>query len=135
VSRTVTLALSLLTGTACARAAPPLTPVDAVTSSLRAVATAQEAFFQDHHTYTTDLDALLRYPGCRVHRGVRITIHEAAADGWAASGSHRNAPDRSCVQWVSRPGGVAVPVTRREGRRADALPGGVVCDSTDDPPR
>ena len=35
------LALGLLAGMACARGAPPLSPVEAVTSSLRAVASAR----------------------------------------------------------------------------------------------
>jgi hypothetical protein len=113
----------------CVRAsAPTLTPVEAVTSSLRAVAAAQHKHYSEHGSYSTDLATLRRYPGCVIQSGVRITIQEGSPRGWAASGFHPDFPDRSCVQWVSRPGGVPVPITAREKRRGDALPGGVVCD-------
>ena len=120
---------------ACARGAPPLTPVEAVTSSLRAVASAQEAHYADHRTYTTDLDVLRTYPGCRIHSNVTITIHSGTAEGWAASGFHARFADRSCVQWVSRPGAVPVPRTLRDSLGGDARPGGVVCDAPEGPPR
>ena len=135
MTRTGTVILGTLVGAACARGAPPLTPVEAVTSSLRAVASAQEAYYADHGTYTADLDALRRYPGCHIQLDVTITIHEGTSRGWAASGFHPQFPERSCVQWVSRPGGASVPLTRRESRRGDALPGGVVCDSAAVPHR
>jgi hypothetical protein len=109
---------------------PPLTPVGAVTSSLRAVAAAQEKHYTDHGTYSSDLQALRRYPGCVIQPQVRITFHEASKRGWAASGFHPMFPERSCVQWVSRPDGVPVPQTLLEKRRADEKPGGVVCDAS-----
>jgi len=107
----------------------PLTPVGAVTSSLRAVAAAQERYYTDHGTYSADLKALERYPGCVIQPRVTITFHEAGTRGWAASGFHPAFPDRSCVQWVSRPDSVPVPRTLLEQRRADEKPGGVVCDA------
>jgi hypothetical protein len=119
--------LALVAG--CVRSPePPLTPVGAVTTSLRAVASAQGKYYTEHGTYTTDLGALRRYPGCRIQPDVTITIHAANADGWAASGFHPGFANRSCVQWFSRPGAVPVPVTALERRRGDSLPGGVVCD-------
>jgi hypothetical protein len=113
----------------CARSPEPrLSPVAAVTSSLHAVATAEEKYYTEHGTYTTEVGALRRYPGCSVQPGVTITIHEANADGWAASGFHPGFASRSCVQWFSLPGAVAVPVTALERLRGDSIPGGVVCD-------
>ena len=127
--------LVVMAGINCARAGrqPPISqelrPVDAVRSSLRAIASAEERYFADHGTYTTDVSALLEYPGCDVRQDVTITIHTATEQGWAASGTHPGFPDRSCVQWVSRPGAIPVPVTRQDGRRGDERPGGVVCDA------
>ena len=127
---TLCLVLTSLAAACAPSSGPTLTPVGAVTSSLRAVAAAQEKHYSDHGSYSTDLAALRRYPGCVIQPGVTITIHEGGAWGWAASGFHPGFPDRSCVQWVSRPGGVPVPLTTFEKRRGDALPGGVVCDPT-----
>jgi hypothetical protein len=125
-----------LAGVNCAppaRQAPaaeePVRPIEAVRSSLHAIASAEERYYSDHGTYTTDVAALLEYPGCDIKPAVSITIHTASADGWAASGTHPGFPGRSCVQWVSRPGAIPVPVTRQDGRRGDELPGGVVCDA------
>lgn len=116
---------------ACARSStPPLTPVAAVTSSLRAVAAAQEQYYSDHRSYTTDLAALRQYPGCVIQPGVTITVHAAGPRGWAASGFHPEFPGRSCVQWVSAPDGVPVPETALQHRRGDFVPGGVVCDAS-----
>ncbi len=119
-----------LLAAACAGAAPPPpAPIGAVRTSLRAVASAQERYWRDHGTYATGVAELMRYPGCRVQPGVTITIHAATAKGWAASGTHPGLADRSCVQWVSEPGGVPVPITQHDGRRGDEEPGGVVCDA------
>jgi hypothetical protein len=122
-------ALAVLLFACASPPAPALTPVGAVTSSLRAVAAAQEKHYTDHGTYSTNLEALRRYPGCVIQPGVTITFHEGSTRGWAGSGFHRGFPDRSCVQWVSRPDGVPVPLTLLEQRRADEVPGGVVCDA------
>ena len=95
-----------------------------------AVAVAEEKYYADHASYTTDLTALQQYFGCVIQPGVTITVHDAGPRGWAASGFHPGFPDRSCVQWVSAPDGVAVPETALEHRRGDSLPGGVVCDAS-----
>lgn len=131
VTRVAVLVALAAAGAGCARSSgAPLTPVGAVTSSLRAVAAAQEQYYSEHRSYTTDLAALRRYPGCVIQPGVTITVHAAGARGWAASGFHPEFPGRSCVQWVSAPDGVPVPETTLEHRRGDALPGGVVCDAS-----
>jgi len=107
----------------------PLTPIEAIRTSLHAVASAQERYYADHGTYSTDLDALQQYPGCNIRPSVTITIHTASAQGWAASGTHPGFPDRSCVQMYSEKGTIPVPLTHRDARRADEHPGGVVCDA------
>jgi hypothetical protein len=96
---------------------------------LHAIATAEEKYFRDHGTYTQDVATLRRYPDCTIQPGVEVTVHDASAHGWAASGTHAGFPARSCVQWYAKPGQIPVPVTRRDRRRADEVPGGVVCDS------
>jgi hypothetical protein len=130
VARAVVLLASAAVGAACTgSSSPPLPPINAVTSSLRAVATAQEKYYADHRSYTTDVAALRQYPGCPLQPGVTITVHAAGPRGWAASGFHPGFPGRSCVQWVSAPDGVPVPETALEHRRGDSLPGAVVCDA------
>jgi hypothetical protein len=129
IAKPISGAMMLLLLACASPPTPPLTPVGAVTSSLRAVAAAQEKYYTDHGTYSTDLQALQRYPGCVIQPRVTITFHEASTRGWAASGFHPAFPDRSCVQWVSRPDGVPVPHTLLEKRPADEKPGGVLCDA------
>ena len=123
-------ALTFLSGGCAHSSTPSFTPAGAVTTSLRAVAVAEEKYYADHASYTTDLTALQQYFGCVIQPGVTITVHDAGPRGWAASGFHPGFPDRSCVQWVSAPDGVAVPETALEHRRGDSLPGGVVCDAS-----
>jgi hypothetical protein len=129
-------ALVTIAGWSCAHTPrhPPskaasLTPVAAITSSLHAIASAQERYYADHGTYSIDIEALQQYPGCTIRPGVTITIHTASAQGWAASGTHPGFPDRSCVQMYSEQGAIPVPLTHRDARRADEQPGGVVCDA------
>jgi hypothetical protein len=110
-------------------AEPEREPIDLVRSSLRAVATAQEAYWEAHQTYTTDLEVLKEIPGCEVKENVTVRIVEASENGWAMEATHPEFPERSCVQWYGRPGEVAPVATAGEGKRGDESPGRVVCDT------
>jgi len=105
-------------------------PLSQMRHALRAVASAEALYFEGRHRYTTNVDTLRLMPACAFSRQVTVTVLAATADAWAAKSEHPGLPGRSCVQWVASPGEVPVPVTAHDGRRADALPGGVVCDST-----
>lgn len=108
-------------------------PIALVRSSLRAVATAQEAYWEDHGTYTTDLSVLRQVmeeiESCEILEGVTVRIAEASENGWAMEATHPDYPERSCVQWYGRPGAVGPIATAREGKRGDESPGRVVCDT------
>ncbi|HET7583982.1 MAG TPA: prepilin-type N-terminal cleavage/methylation domain-containing protein [Gemmatimonadaceae bacterium] len=64
-----------------------------IRSDLRNLATAEEAYMYDNGVYTTDQTALKFIPSA----GVTITISEATAGGWSASGSHPLAPESCAV--------------------------------------
>jgi hypothetical protein len=108
-------------------------PIALARSSLRAVATAQEAYWEDHGTYTTDLAVLKEVmeglESCQIQEGVTVRIAEASENGWAMEATHPDYPGRSCVQWYGRPGAVGPIATAREGVRGDESPGRVVCDT------
>lgn len=99
-------------------------------SSLRAVASAQEAYWKEHQTYTTDLELLKQVPtGCEIAEGVTVRIVDASENGFATEATHPDFPERSCVQWYGKPGSVQPVATAREGKRGDESPGRVVCDA------
>jgi prepilin-type N-terminal cleavage/methylation domain-containing protein len=58
-------------------------------SDLRNLATAEEAYFYDNTTYTTNLVALNNF---RASAGVTITFGTVNAQGWGASVTHGNLP-------------------------------------------
>jgi hypothetical protein len=122
---------------AAAAAAPaaeaPAEPIAMVRSSLRAVATAQEAYWGEHGTYTDDLSVLRQVmegiESCEIQEGVSVRVAQASENGWAAEATHPDYPERSCVQWYARPGAIEPITTAREGLRGDESPGRVVCDT------
>ena len=74
----------------------------AMRSDLRNLSTAQEAFYYDHSTYSTDLDSLQFMPS----RGNSIVVSEATAAGWSASSSNPQSYPRLCALFM----GNATPV-------------------------
>jgi prepilin-type N-terminal cleavage/methylation domain-containing protein len=56
-------------------------------SDLRNLATAEEAFFYDSATYTTDFTKMNNYAPSV---GVTVVVNEATAKGWAASTTSAN---------------------------------------------
>jgi hypothetical protein len=120
-------------GAAAPTAEAQAEPIALVRSSLRAVATAQEAYWEEHGTYTTDLSLLGqvmdRIESCEIQEGVTVRVAQASENGWAMEATHPDYPERSCVQWLGRPGAVEPIATAREGVRGDESPGRVVCDT------
>ena len=71
-------------------------PLDQVRLRLRALVTAQESYYAQHGTYTTDLAALRVFsPGVRDSIWIRV-IH-AGGRSWTADGAHRSLKGKSCV--------------------------------------
>jgi hypothetical protein len=108
-------------------------PIALVRTSLRAVARAQETYWVEHQTYTTDLSVLRQVmegiESCEIKEGVTVRVAQASEDGWAMEATHPDYPGRSCVQWYAKPGAVEPIATAREGKRGDESPGRVVCDT------
>ena len=65
----------------------------AVKSDLKNLSTAEESYFYEHRTYTTDLDSLKQ----RASRGVVLTIVNATPSGWAATAYHPAAWPHTCA--------------------------------------
>ena len=98
---------------------------------LRNLTTAQEAYYADHWTYTTDLAALgivSKLTGPSAADSVHVRIFSANGAGWTGEATHRAARGRSCVIYI---GDVEllpkVPVTRAD-RTAPADEGTPACD-------
>lgn len=64
-----------------------------VKSDLKNLSTAEESFFYDHRSYSTDLDSLKAVSS----HGVILTVVNATASGWAATAYHPNAWPHTCA--------------------------------------
>ena len=73
-----------------------------IKSDLRGLVTAEENYFDDNARYAGDI-ADLQFRGSR---GVAITIVEATASGWSATGTNAALAGVSCTIWV---GSVSTP--------------------------
>ena len=77
-------------------------------SDLHNLTTAQEAYFYDHTTYTTDLGAL-RY---QISPGVNLDVVEASGTGWLAKATHGLANPLTCAIYVGTVSADVSPATR-----------------------
>ncbi|HEY7233666.1 MAG TPA: prepilin-type N-terminal cleavage/methylation domain-containing protein [Gemmatimonadaceae bacterium] len=64
-----------------------------VKSDLKNLSTAEESFFYDHQTYTTDLDSLKAVSS----HGVILTVVNATGSGWAATAYHPSSWPHTCA--------------------------------------
>jgi type IV pilus assembly protein PilA len=64
-----------------------------VKSDLKNLSTAEESFFYEHRTYSTDLDSLK----ASVSHGVVLTVVNATANGWAATAYNPNSWPHTCA--------------------------------------
>ena len=67
--------------------------VTSIKQDLRNLTTAQEAYFYQYATYTTDTVAL-QFHGSN---GVRLTIPTATGSGWGATATHAQAYPLTCA--------------------------------------
>lgn len=65
----------------------------AVKSDLKNLSTAEESFFYEHRSYTTDLDSLKAVSS----HGVVLTVITATASGWAATAYHPSSYPHTCA--------------------------------------
>ena len=69
-------------------------------SDLRNLVTAEEAYFADYTTYTTDKMALNNFSESA---GVTVTISPAIGSGWYASSTNSALPaTRTCSIWIGK---------------------------------
>jgi prepilin-type N-terminal cleavage/methylation domain-containing protein len=91
--------------------------VAAVTSDLKNLASAQEIYLSNNHTYAAALADMTDY---RVSDDVIITINESNGTGWAATGTHAGLAGAQCGIYIgSASASNAVPAT---------IPGSVICN-------
>jgi hypothetical protein len=98
----------------------------AIRADLRKLVAAEETYYAENGTYTSDPERVRFRPGA----GVAVRILWASRDGWAARGTHPDLGGRDCVVYVgsSRP----APATARYGHQArEGVP---ICDLPS-PPR
>ena len=90
--------------------------VAAVTSDLKNMASQQEVYVSDNHTYTSDVTDL----EMTLTDAVTVSINEADGRGWAATGTHSGLGAQQCgIFFGSASASNATPAT---------LPGTVTCN-------
>jgi prepilin-type N-terminal cleavage/methylation domain-containing protein len=82
----------------------------AIKSDLKNLSTAEESFFYEHRTYTTDLDSLKASRS----RGVILTVVTATASGWAATAYHQDSYPRTCALFYGSVAAVAPATSEGE---------------------
>jgi hypothetical protein len=93
------VACPVLAGPAAAQAEAPATASDRLEAWLRRLVTAQESYYADHGTYTTDLAALRLLPAVR-QDSVWIRVLHAGGRSWTADAGHRSVRGKSCVIYI-----------------------------------
>ena len=99
-------------------------------SALRNLVVAQEQFFMDHLSYTTDLAALRLSPsGKRDRPKVFVVVTHAGGRAWRAIAQHRAFEGKSCVVFVGDPTDFPMPATEAGSLRPTLdQEGEPVCD-------
>jgi hypothetical protein len=127
------VALLVLVGLFCAvpAAGQAPTPADsaqlAMRGALRMLASAQEIYFAQNRTFTTDVAALQRNTGAP-ENGVQLAIWSASADGWAMEARHPALPGQSCVMYLGKAGSTPEVLTQEKRLPGSARAGRVRCD-------
>jgi hypothetical protein len=105
---------------------PRLTIAD-MKDQLRNLITAQEKYFNDHGTYTTDGSALGIYPVKSLQPTVQVIF--AGSRGWTGMATDRSLKGKSCVVYIGvekeLPGGVPKTMATGNPAQSEAVP---MCD-------
>ncbi len=64
-----------------------------IKTDLRNLATAEESYYYDNNTYSTDLSALK----VQLSSGVAVTVNAATTGGWSATGTHAMTGTYQCT--------------------------------------
>jgi prepilin-type N-terminal cleavage/methylation domain-containing protein len=81
-----------------------------VKSDLKNLSTAEEAFFYEHRTYSTDLDSLKAVAS----HGDLLIVVNATANGWAATAYNPNSWPHTCALFYGSVSAVAPATTEGE---------------------
>jgi hypothetical protein len=108
------------------------TAADALTqlhARLRDLTMAQEKWWVEHGTYTTDVSALGLFVRGRAARdSVQVTVLFAGGRGWSGVATHPALRGKSCVLFVGNPTDLPrTPATQKAGK-VPADEGTVACD-------
>lgn len=97
-------------------------------AGLRDLVAAEEKYFSDHGTYTTDGSALGIYPAKPDHATVQVIF--AGSRGWTGMATDHAVKGKSCVVYVGiekeLPGGVPKTMEAGLAAQAEAIP---LCDA------
>jgi prepilin-type N-terminal cleavage/methylation domain-containing protein len=74
-----------------------------VKSDLKNLSTAEESFFYEHRTYSTDVDSLKAVSS----HGVVLTVISATASGWSATAYHPSSWPHTCALFYGAVSAVA----------------------------
>ena len=125
----------VVTGAAFAASAPSrgVDPSAALKNRLRNLVVAQEAYWTDHGTYTTDLTALGVFTPHRVPTtpadSVWLEVIQAGGRSWWANAVRFGHPHKSCVIYVGEMGDFAAPPTTDGGKLKASAEGQPTCDT------
>jgi Tfp pilus assembly protein PilE len=128
-------ALAAVTIASAARAQAPAasdaekrTAIADTKTALRNLVTAQEKYWADHGSYTTDGKSLGVYPNDRAKPFVQVIM--AGSRGWTAVATHPMLKGKTCVLYVGNAQeiGWGLPETRADSTKA-SQEGAPVCDA------
>ena len=124
---TATIAgVSLILGATTARAQAPASPVQ---QRMRQLMAAEEQYYSDHGTYTTDLSALgLMSKLDRKEPQVWLRVYHAGGAGWIADAQGSNGMAGSCVAFVGDLSNFASVPTTQAKRLKPMEEGVITCD-------
>lgn len=120
-------AIAVISLTTTSRAAVAQAPASPVQQAMRELMMAEEQYYSDHGTYTTDLSALGLIPKDLKSPHVWIRVYHAAGAGWIADAQGSDGLAGSCVAFVGDISNFAsVPST--QGKLKPTEEGHITCD-------
>jgi hypothetical protein len=122
-AETISIALPVVART-------PITALDSARAALHSLVVAQETYFAERGTYTTDLVALREFGRLRSHPGIAFNVAYAGGTAWRGSATPTSLLGKSCVVYAGAHDAFPLVATRAERRRpTEKQEGQPVCDA------